>query len=303
MATIAEEVGQGRTLLSDGAWVALLLKKGLAPGDCPEMCCLTRRADVLEIARSYVEAGADMIRTNSFGASRIKLSHYGLAERAAEINEAAAAISREAAGPERHVLGSIGPTGVILTMGELAETDVESAFREQAMALERGGADAVCIETMSALDEACLAVRAARASTKLEVIVTFTFEREPSGDYRTLMGVSPAQMARAVLTAGAHVIGANCGSGVAQMIDIVQELRVAAPAAAILVHANAGLPVIRDGLAVFPESPEEMALLAPELRKAGANVIGGCCGTTPAHIRAMARALGRGPHPCAAAPS
>ena len=293
MITIAEQVSQGRTLLSDGAWGTLLLKKGLTLDECPEMWCLTHRPDVLEIARSYVEAGADMIQTNSFGASRVRLAHYGLSARASEINEAAAAISREAAGLDRHVLGSIGPTALSIAAEEIALEDIYGAFREQAIGLERGGADAVCIETMSALDEACLAIRAAREATRLEIVCTFTFERTASGEYRTLTGISPAQMARAVLEAGARVIGANCGNGMAQMIDIVQELRAAAPQTPILVHANAGLPVIRDGLAVYPESPEEMALLVPELLHAGANIIGGCCGTTPEHIRALGRALGR----------
>ena len=293
MITIAEQVSQGRTLLSDGAWGTLLLKKGLTLDECPEMWCLTHRPDVLEIARSYVEAGADMIQTNSFGASRVRLAHYGLSARASEINEAAAAISREAAGLDRHVLGSIGPTALSIAAEEIAQEDIYGAFREQAIGLERGGADAVCIETMSALDEACFAIRAAREATRLEIVCTFTFERTASGEYRTLTGISPTQMARTVLEAGARVIGANCGNGMAQMIDIVQELRAAAPQTPILVHANAGLPAIRDGLAVYPESPEEMALLVPEILHAGANIIGGCCGTTPEHIRAFGRALGR----------
>jgi 5-methyltetrahydrofolate--homocysteine methyltransferase len=293
MRKIGERVAAGDVLLSDGAWGTFLFQKGLAPGDCPDLWSVTHPDDVLEIAESYVAAGADMIETNSFGASRLKLAPFGLADRAAEINEAAAALSRRAAGPERHVLASVGPTGVILVMGDVPEDEVYRAFEEQVTALERGGADAVCIETMSALDEALLAIRAAKASTQLEIACTFTFERTKSGEYRTMMGVSPTQMAQATLEAGATIIGSNCGNGVAQMIDIVAELRAAAPQAPILVHANAGLPVYKDGLAVFPETPEETALLMPELLRAGANIIGGCCGTTPDHIRAIATAIGR----------
>jgi len=293
MQRIAERVAAGEVLLSDGAWGTFLFKKGLAPGDCPDLWSLTHPDDVREIAESYVAAGADMIETNSFGASRLKLAPFGLADRAAEINEAAAALSRRAAGPERHVLASVGPTGVILVMGDVPEDEVYRGFEEQITALERGGADAVCIETMSALDEALLAIRAAKASTQLEIACTFTFERTTSGEYRTMMGVSPTQMAQAALEAGAAIIGANCGNGVAQMIDIVAEMRAAAPEAPILVHANAGLPVYRDGLAVFPETPEETALLVPELLRAGANIVGGCCGTTPDHIRAIGAAIGR----------
>jgi 5-methyltetrahydrofolate--homocysteine methyltransferase len=293
MQTIAAQVSLGRTLLSDGAWGPFFQRKGLAPGECAELWCLTRRADVLEIALRYVDSGSDMIATNSFGASRISLAQHGLAARTAEINEAAAAISREAAGPERHVLGSIGPTGVMPTAGHTPETDLYAAFQEQAVALERGGADAACIETMSALDEACLAIRAVRESTRLEIICSFTFERTPTGEYRTLVGVSPKEMALEVLRAGAHVLGANCGNGMAQMIDITREIRAAVPETPILVRADAGLPVYTDGAAVFPETPDEMALLVPELLRAGANSVGGCCGTTPDHIRALAAELKR----------
>jgi 5-methyltetrahydrofolate--homocysteine methyltransferase len=293
MQKIADRVAAGETLLSDGAWGTLLQEKGLEPGGCPDLWSLTHPDDVVEIARSYVDAGADMIETNSFGASSLKLAHFGLAERASEINEAAAALSRRAAGPDRHVLGSVGPTGVILMMEEVSPERVYESFRQQIAALERGGADAVCIETMSALDEALAAIRAARAATQLEIICTFTFDRTAAGEYRTMMGVSPRQMAQTVTEAGANIIGANCGNGVAQMIDIVRELRDTAPTTPILVHANAGLPVSRDGLAVFPETPEETALLIPELLRAGANIVGGCCGTTPDHIRAIGAALGR----------
>ncbi len=295
MKRISERVAAGETLLGDGAWGTFLQRKGLQPGECPDLWSITHAQDVLEIAQSYVSAGADMIETNSFGASRLKLEPFGLGGRADEINERAAAISRRAAGQECQVIASMGPTGVILMMGEVPEEAVYDAFREQALALERGGADAACIETMSALDEALLAVRAVRESTKLEIICTFTFEHTAAEEYRTMMGVEPADMAREMVAAGAHVIGANCGNGIAQMIDIAREIRQAAPSAPLLVQANAGLPVIEDGQTHYPESPEDMAARVPELRGAGANIIGGCCGTTPDHIRAIGRALGRSP--------
>jgi 5-methyltetrahydrofolate--homocysteine methyltransferase len=291
MLSISETVASGNTLVSDGAWGTFLHEKGLDIGECPELWCVTHRSDVLDIARSYVDAGADMIESNSFGANRFKLSHWGLEPRCGEINRAAAAISRQAAGPDRHVIASIGPTGKILMMGDVAEDEIYEAFREQAVALEDGGADACCIETMTALDEACIAIKAARENTKLEIICTFTFDKTIDGLFRTMMGVSPQDFAAAALGAGAHIIGTNCGNGMARMIEIVRQLRAANATIPILVHANAGLPQAVDGRIVFPETPDMMAALVPDCVAAGANIIGGCCGTTPAHLSAIVKVL------------
>jgi 5-methyltetrahydrofolate--homocysteine methyltransferase len=289
--TIHECVSQGKTLVSDGAWGTFLHQKGLNPGECPELWCLDRADEVLDIAKSYVESGADMIESNSFGGSRFKLEHYGIADKASAINEAAARISKTAAGDDAWVIASIGPTGKMLVMGEVTESELYEAFKEQAAALEKGGADAVCIETMSAADEAVIAIKAARENTKLEIICTFTFERTAQGEYRTMMGLAPDDAARQAAAAGADVIGANCGNGMARMVDIVKEMRAAVPGKPILIQANAGLPQNVNGVTVFPETPEAMAALVPELVKAGANIIGGCCGTTPAHIKAIKRAV------------
>jgi 5-methyltetrahydrofolate--homocysteine methyltransferase len=244
-------------------------------------------------ARAYIDAGAEVVGTNSFGGSSYKLAHYGLSDRVSEINEAAATISKEAAGERAVVIGSTGPTGKMLIMGDVTEKDLYDAFTEQIVALERGGADAVCVETMSALDEALCAIRAAKENTGLEVISTFTFERTVDNTYRTMMGVSPTQAAEAVLAEGVDVIGSNCGNGMAGMIEIVEELRAVNSSVPILVHANAGAPKVVDGETVFPETPEDMASLVPQLIKAGAGVIGGCCGTTPAHITAIAESIGK----------
>lgn len=291
MQRIIDKLSDGKILVSDGAWGTFLQKMGKKPGDCPELWCVEHRDKVLEIAASYIKAGSDLIETNSFGGSSLKLEHYGLEKRTGELNEAAAAISREAAGSGHYVLGSIGPTGKILLMGDVTENQLFEAFREQAVSLEKGGADAICVETMSAIDEASLAIKAARESTDCEVICTFTFERTVQHEFRTMMGVTPAEAARHSLEAGAHIIGTNCGNGFEQMIDIVKEMRNAAPSPPILVHANAGLPRNVNGVVVFPETPEMMSALVQVIIEAGANIIGGCCGTTPAHITAIKNAI------------
>ena len=291
MRSILKALESGKILISDGGWGTFLHQLGLGVGECPEIWNVTHRREVLSIAQSYIDAGSDMILTNSFGAHPLRLEHFGLQDRAFELNEEAASISREAAGDDHFVLGSIGPSSAILMMGEVSEEKVYDGFRIQVEALRKGGADAICVETMSAIDEASLAVRAAKEFTDLEVICTFTYQKTVHGYYRTMMGVSPADMISAIKEAGADIIGANCGVGTDQMIEVVHEIREADKITPVLVHVNAGIPVIQNNVTVFPESPEMMSIKMKDLINAGANIIGGCCGTTPDHIRAFIKEI------------
>lgn len=291
MKDLPERLKENKVLLSDGAWGTMLFKQGLSSGECPELWNLTHRNKVLEIAKSYIRAGADIIGTNSFGASEMKLDLYGLAGKAAEINFEAASISREAAGPDKFVMGSVGPTGKILMMGEVSDEQVYESFYEQCRSLKKGGVNAIIIETMTALDEALIAVRAAKDNAPLPVICTFTFDKTLDNTFRTMMGVSPKEMATALINAGVDIIGTNCGNGFDGMIEISNEIRKEFPDIPLLVQANAGMPKLVGGENIFPESPKEMAAKIPKLIDLGVNIIGGCCGTTPEYISQFAKTI------------
>lgn len=283
---LTEVITSGKVLVGDGAWGTFIYQKGLQVGECPEKWNLDRPDDIKDIAQKYVDAGSHMVETNSFGGSRFKLASYGLEDKAYEINKAAARLSAEAEG-EHWVLGSIGPTGKMLIMGDVTDDDLYDAFKEQAKALYDGGADLICVETMTANDEAALAVKAAKENTDAEVICTFTFDKTVQEDYKTMMGISPKEAVQAALDAGADIIGTNCGNGTERMVEIVQEIRKDFPNVPVLVQANAGMPVNVDGVDVFPETPEQMSGFVTKLIEAGANIIGGCCGTNPEHIKAI----------------
>lgn len=291
MKKLSQLVTNKSTILSDGAWGTNLQRKGLEIGECPEEWNINYPDLVEEVARDFIEAGSRLIKTNSFGGSRFKLEQYGLGERTTEINRLGGEISRRAAGPNVLVMGSIGPTGKMLITGEVTEDDLYEAFKQQATALEAGGVDVILVETMSDLEEARLAVQAASNNTACEIACTMTFEKTVDGDYKTMMGIDPAQMFPVLPDAGASFIGTNCGNGIERMVEVVNKIRAVNTEIPVIVHANAGMPVYEEGKTIFPETPEEMASHVPQLVEAGANVIGGCCGTTPEHVKKIGEKL------------
>ncbi len=284
---ITESVKKGTVLVADGAWGTALQSRGLKGGECPELWNVEHPDLVRDVALSYIQAGSNIIETNTFGGNRYKLEYYGLGDRVSELNKAGVQISREAAGENNWVIGSMGPTGKMILMGDVTEEDFYRVFKEQAIALEEGGADAAVIETMSALDEALAAIRAVKENTNLEIISTFTYEPTVQGPFKTMMGVGPSEAAAAAVEAGADIVGANCGKGYEGMTDIIKEIKAILPGIPVIIQANAGLPELVDGISVFPATPEEMAEQNPYWIKAGVNIIGGCCGTTDKHIRAI----------------
>jgi len=278
-------------LLSDGATGTMLMTMGLKEGGCPEQWNLTNAGKVQEVHAAYVRAGAQMILTNSFGGSRFKLKKYNLHDQLYQLNYQAARNAKEAAGERAFVAASVGPTGEFLSpLGPVEEAEMGDVFKEQVIALADGGADLILVETMSDIREATLAIRAAKENTEIPVFCTFTYTRTKAG-FRTIMGVDPDKAVKASLEAGADVIGANCGEGMEQMIALVREIRRSFDNY-ILIHANAGLPQLIEGKTVYDETPERMAELLPGILNAGVNIIGGCCGTTPEYIAAMARVIG-----------
>ncbi len=275
-------------VVTDGAWGTELQARGLGLGEFPDIWNLTHADRVAEVARAYVAAGSQVILTNTFGANRIRLGEQGAAERVTEINRRGVEISREAAKGHAHVFASIGPSGKLLLSGEISEAELLAAFAEQARALAQAGADALVIETMTDLTEAQLALRAA-AETGLPLVACMVFDSGKNKD-RTMMGTTPEQAAQALTKAGADVIGANCGQGIAGFAAIGRRLR-AATDRPLWLKPNAGLPTVVDGRAQYRTTPEEFAGYVPELLELGASFVGGCCGTRPEFIEAIRRSV------------
>jgi 5-methyltetrahydrofolate--homocysteine methyltransferase len=288
--SILDRLARGETLISDGATGTYLQGKGLEPGGCPEEFNASHPDIVRDMAAAYFAAGSDMVLTNSFGGNLFRLKKYGYEGRVQELNRLAGQHARSVAPPGRYVVGSVGPTGEFLEpIGDVGEKKMYEAFVEQITALEEGGVDAVVIETMTSLEETKLAVKAAKENTKLTVMATMVFDKGPRGFF-TMMGVTPRQAMIELQKAGAPIVGANCGFGIEPMLELAREMRQSTDGY-LLVHANAGIPAIRDGQIVYPETPDWMAERFKRLAEIGVNILGGCCGTTPDHIRALYRAV------------
>ena len=288
MHEVIEQLVSSGPVVTDGAWGTQLYLRGLGPGECPDGWNLTHPDRVEEVARAYVDAGSRVIITNTFGGTRFVLARHDLADKVHEINRAGVEISRRAADGKAKVFASMGPSGVMLMMGEVSPEELTEGFALQAQAFVEGGADAIVVETMSDPAEAILAVAAARR-TGLPVVACVTFDSGKDTD-RTMMGNTPEDAAAQLVTAGADCIGSNCGQGIEGFVGICRRLR-AATDRPIWIKANAGLPEIIDGQTVYAQTAAGFAEHVPALVEAGADFIGGCCGTSPEFIRAAREKL------------
>lgn len=288
MKPLLEKLLAAGPVVTDGAWGTQLQARGLAIGDFPDAWNLSHPDRVEEVARAYVEAGSQVILTNTFGANRVRLAEAGLGNQTAEINQRGVEISRRAAAGKAAVFASIGPSGKLIMTGETSPTELAAAFVEQAQAIARAGADAIVVETMSDLEEAKLAVAAA-LTTGLPVVACMVFDAGKDKD-RTMMGSTPEQVAKTLTEAGADVIGANCGQGIAGFVPICRRLR-AATDRPLWLKPNAGLPQLIDGKAAYTTTPDEFVAFVPELVQQGAGFLGGCCGSSPAFIQSLVRKL------------
>jgi 5-methyltetrahydrofolate--homocysteine methyltransferase len=291
MEGLRERLARGEVLVGDGAWGTLLMERGLPAGRPPEWFALERPEVLEEVARLYVEAGADLVTTDTFGGTSFLLALHGLEGDRERVNRQAVQAVRRAVAGRALVSASVGPTGRLLEpFGDTSPEAVAGAFAEQIASLAEAGADVLCVETMSDLTEAASAVRAAReVAPALPVMASMTFEPNPRG-YFTVMGVSVERAVAGLEEAGADLVGANCGTGVDDMVEIARALtRVARRPA--FVQPNAGLPETRGGVVSYGETPETLASRVPELLDLGVRLVGGCCGTTPEHTRAVRRAV------------
>jgi 5-methyltetrahydrofolate--homocysteine methyltransferase len=288
MNSLIANVLRAGPVLTDGAWGTELQKMGLAPGEFSDVWNLSQPQKVAAVAQSYVNAGSSIILTNTFRSNRVAMRDHGLLPKLKDINRAGVEISRTAAGQDSRVFASIGPSGKMLMAEEVTEQELADAFGEQALALAEGGPNALVIETMSDLNEAKIALEAAK-TTGLPVVVCMVFDSGRDQD-RTLTGVTPERAAKELTAAGADVVGANCGKGIDGFIGICERLHDATDLP-IWIKSNGGLPRMSGNSVVYDMKAEVFASYVPKLVSAGASFLGGCCGTNPEFIRAMSKSL------------
>jgi 5-methyltetrahydrofolate--homocysteine methyltransferase len=287
MPRFLDRIKAGEVLVADGAMGTMLIAEGLKIGDCPEYLNLARPELISKIARSYAEAGAQIIHTNTFGGSALKLASYGLDGKTEEINGRAVESAKNAAGDNAYVSGSCGPSGkILMPYGDTQPGAIYDSFKRQIAAMIEAGIDILTVETMVDIEEAKLAIKAARDISKdIPIMATMTFDSTADGFF-TIMGVTIPRAASELKDAGADLVGSNCGNGSENMVRIAEEFKKVSDIP-IIIQPNAGLPELKDGTAVYNENPEFMAGKARQLFETGVSVIGGCCGTTPEHIRAI----------------
>ena len=281
---------RNETLVFDGATGTYLQQHGLESGGCPELMNADAPDTIRGMAREYFDAGSDIVLTNTFGGTKFRLKHYDSQDRVRELNALAAEHAKSQAGPDQYVAGWVGPTGEFIEpLGMVSESEMYDAFVEQIVALEEGGADAVMIETQMVLDEAQIAIKAARENTDLVVMSTMVFDKGPRGFF-TMWGTSPEDAAAGLREAGADVVGSNCGNGIDKMIEVAEQMRPVVDCP-IAIQSNAGIPAYKGGEIIYPESPDYMAERYKQLAEVPVQILGGCCGTTPEHIRALVEAV------------
>ena len=284
---IAELIKDG-PVLTDGSWGTQIMKRGLQPRESPDSWNLTHPEKVQEVAKEYVDAGSRVILTNTFGANRFVLGKFGLADKVTEVNIKGVEISKKAAGTKAYVFASMGPSGKLLLTKDVSEDDLRQAFEEQAKAIAMAGADAIVVETMMDLAEARIAATAAK-QTGLPVIACLVFDAGKTKD-RTMMGNTPEQVVEVLSHIGLDGFGANCGQGIEGFIPICSRMRFATDLP-LWMKPNAGLPERVEGQVVYRTTAQEFVSFVPELVQAGANFIGGCCGTEQAFIREIGKTL------------